>query len=56
MCLEKIDVSLVARRYHPLDRSQIIGGRRHLRRMRMKGPAEVKRAMVKSNLIAVASQ
>jgi hypothetical protein len=50
MCLEKIDVSLT------LNRSQIIGGKCLLRRMTKKGTAEVKRMMVKSNLIVEASR
>jgi hypothetical protein len=56
MCLEKIDVSLVARKCLTLNRSQVFGGKCHLRRMTKKGTAEVKTMMATSNLIAEASR
>ena len=56
MCLEKKDVSLVARRCLTLNRSKIFGGKCHLRRMKKKGTAEVKRMMARSNLIVEASR
>jgi len=56
MCLEKKDVSLVARRCLTLNKSQVFGGRCHLRRMTKKGTAEVKMMMATSNLIVEASR
>ena len=56
MCLVKIDVTLVVRGSLTLNRSQIFGGKFHLRRMTKKGTAEVKRMMAKSNLIVEASR